>query len=393
MNVLERAVAGAERALEWRARFEVALGTPFVGGNRLRVLRNGIEIFPAMLDAIDHAETSIELLTFVYWRGDIARRFAAALSQRAAAGVDVKVLLDALGASQMDQGLIEEMRESGADVQWFRPKKSMKVWKLDQRTHRKVLVCDDLVAFTGGVGIASEWEGDARDPSEWRETHFEVRGPAVRLLRGGFYTNWEETGAHTYPVEPVRRVEQAGDVWLQVVLASSSVHWNDIATLLRTSIASARRSLRITTAYFVPDDVTMQLLIDAARRGVHVELLLPGPHIDHRVSELAAEAHFEPLLEAGVEIWIYQRTMLHAKLMTIDGEVAVLGSANFNHRSMLKDEELCLVTTDRATIELLDRHFEEDRSHAERRTVREQRRRGPWQRVKELLVLPAKQEL
>ena len=168
---------------------ETAIGVPFVPGNQVQVLRNGDEIFPAMLEAIKCATHNVDLVTHVYWTGDIADEFGRTLAERAKAGVKVRLLLDAFGCHQIDSGLIDLMQRAGVQIGWFRPFSQWKIWKWDNRTHRKILVCDHKVAFTGGVGIATQWEGDARNPSEWRETHFRITGPVVNAIRSGFLTN------------------------------------------------------------------------------------------------------------------------------------------------------------------------------------------------------------
>ena len=319
----------------WRRALEGVMGIPFSHGNKITPLRNGDAIFPAMLRAIEAARESICFLTFVYWKGAIADRFARALADAARRGVEVYVLLDAFGAAPMDKEQVRSMADAGVQVAWFRPLWTWRLWRIDHRTHRKILVCDGDVGFTGGVGIAAEWEGDARNPDEWRDTHFKVEGPAVHPLRAAFLGNWLEAGRPLGPiVDEIPDAEWKGDVLVQVIRAGSAVGWSDIATLMRLLIVRARRSLRITTAYFVPDQGARKLLCEAVGRGVEVDIMIPGQHIDKRFVQLASQAEFGPLLEAGVRLWRYQRTMLHAKVITADDVVGCIGSANFNQRSM-----------------------------------------------------------
>ncbi|MDP8958833.1 MAG: phospholipase D-like domain-containing protein [Actinomycetota bacterium] len=363
---------------------EALLDARATEGNHVEVLRNGVEIFPSMLEAIRQATSTIDFLTFIYWTGNIAREFADALSERARAGVRVRVLLDALGAREMSREFIEQMEEAGVLVEWFRKPTTWKVWEVDNRTHRKVLICDDRVGFTGGVGIAEEWEGDARDHTEWRDTHFRVEGPAVDGLTAAFVGNWMETGhpifdeADQFPEHPA-----VGDTALVAVRGAAQVGLTDIAILFRTLIQLARRRLQITSAYFNPDDTYVRLLREARQRGVEVDVLIPGPHIDKRVCLLAAESEFEPLLEAGVRIWRYQPSMLHAKILTLDGMVACVGSANLNQRSMSLDEELCLVIFDPKVVEILEAHFAEDLERSKGVDPQEWQERGVGQRAKE----------
>lgn len=345
---------------------EGLVGVPATEGNRVDVLRNGDEIFPAMLDAIRQSTATVDLLTFVYWTGDIAIEFADACAERAAAGVRVRVLLDAVGARLMDDALVERMTRAGVLVERFRPPTTWKVWEAAHRTHRKVLVCDERVAFTGGVGIAREWCGDARNPDEWRDTHVRVQGPAVDGLRAAFASNWAETG-HPLCDERDRFPDQpaAGDAVVQVVRGSAGAGWTDIATVFDALVRRAERSIHLTTAYFNPDERFAAILTEAAGKGVDVHVLVPGPHADKRFVQLAGEAAYQPLLDAGVRISCYQPTMLHAKVLVIDGAVSAIGSANFNSRSLAIDDEAELVVLDRATAAVLERHFAEDLERAE----------------------------
>ena len=345
----------------FRRTLEGLLGVPATEGNRVDVLRNGDEIFPAMLDAIRAAEQTVDFMTFVYWTGDIAREFADALTERARAGVRVRILLDAVGARLMDKGLTDALEGAGAHVDWFRPPATWKIWEANHRTHRKILVCDESVGFTGGVGIAEEWCGDARDESEWRDTHVRVRGPAVDGLRAAFTSDWAEAGNPLFD-ERDRFPEQppAGDAVVQTVTGSAGAGWSDIGTLFDAIIRTARQRIRLTTAYFVPDERYTDSLRDAVERGVDVHVLVPGPHADKRVVQMAGEDDYEGLLRMGVRISCFQPSMLHAKILTADGAVSTIGSANFNHRSLSLDDEANVVVFHRETTELLDAHFAED---------------------------------
>jgi len=369
------------------ATLEGALGTPFFLGNRIRVLRNGVQIFPAMLRAIEAAQESIDFLTFVYWTGDIAHKVGGALAARARAGVRTRVLLDAVGARYISRALCGQLEDAGAEVAWFRPPVRWKVWQVDHRTHRKILVCDGRVGFTGGVGIAEEWEGDARHAGEWRDTHFEIEGPAVRGLAGAFLDNWFETSQSGFPTGPPPTLAARGQVPIQVVRSNARVSaWSDTMRLFHTLVRLAERRIRITTAYFVPEAVDKAALLEAAERGVSVEILVPGPHIDTRLSQLAGEYTYDDLLKVGVRVWRYQPTMLHAKVLTVDGALAVVGSPNFNQRSMSKDDEIVLTLADRDVVTELDDHFEEDLRRSELVTLGSRRERGVWQRTKEAVA-------
>src|SRR5680860_1404322 len=306
----------------YRRTLEGLVGIPATEGNTVDVLRNGVQIFPAMLEAIGQATETVDLLSYIYWTGDIAQRFAATLCDRAQAGVRVRILLDAIGAARMNRDLVSSLEEAGCDVRWFRPPTTWKVWEVDHRTHRKVLICDEDVAFIGGVGIAEEWEGDARSPDEWRDTHFRVRGPAVDGLR----------------------------------------------------------------AYFVPDDGLIAQLLAARERGVEIDVIVPGPHPHTRIVQIAGEGEYGALLEAGVRIWRYQPSMMHAKIMTVDGVVACVGSGNMDERSMRLNDEANLVVFDPPTVEVLDRHFAEDLAASKRVDPDGWSRRGGVQRAEEAVV-------
>lgn len=372
---------------------EGLLGIPFFQGNRIDVLRNGIEIFPAMLDAIESARESIEFLTFVYWQGDIAVRFAEALAERSRAGVAVRVMLDSFGARPMRHDLIELMSEAGADVRWFRPLDTWRVWTMDNRTHRKILIVDGRTGFTGGVGIAEEWEGDARDATEWRDSHFRITGPAVHGLRGAFLGNWAESGGEMRSLaDRVPRLESTGEARLQIVRSTASISWSDVTTLFDLMTLIARERLRIATAYFVPDEDMVRHLVAAAERGVKVEIMLPGAHSDQRVSQLAGEAEYRELLAGGVDIRSYEKTMLHTKVVTVDGELACVGSPNANERSMRQDDEVAVVVAHPETVTILDRHFDEDLEFCKNIDLDEWKERGFGQRLLETAMQPFRRE-
>lgn len=359
--------ASEDRADEVRRTLEGVIGVPATEGNLVDVLVNGDRIFPAMLEAIGEAQRTIDLLTFVYWRGGIGTRFAEALSDKAGSGVRVRVLLDAWGASSIDPGLVSQMEDAGVRVRWFRPLHRLQPTKVNHRTHRKVMIVDEATGFTGGVGIADEWSGDARSEDEWRDTHFRVRGPAVDGLRAAFLDNWLETDPEVFDASIDRFPDQPqpGGAVIQCVRGASEVGWSDISTLLLALLQLAKDRIRITTAYFVPDDELIGQLSAASDRGVKVEILLPGPHGDKRFVQLAGQAIYEQLLEHGVRIWHFQPTMLHAKIMTVDGLVANVGSANFNARSTELDEEINLVALDPDLVRQLDRQFDVDLERSE----------------------------
>lgn len=363
-------------------------GTPTTPGNRLDLLRNGDQIFPAMLAGIQQATTSIDLLTFVYWSGSIGTQFADALARAAEHGVRVRVLLDGVGAKPVDAELVDRMRDAGADVRWFRPPNPLHPIQANHRTHRKVLICDERLAFTGGVGIADEWLGDGHTDGGWRDTHVRVEGPAVSGLRAAFLDNWVETELELFDrnVDEFPDLGAPGDTDVQVIAGTAEPGWNAISMTIRALVDLASERIRITTAYFVPDDDLTERLIAAVDRGVDVQLLLPGPGADKRFVQLAGEVRYRQLLDAGVEVWNYRPSMLHAKTMTVDSSVGVIGSANCNHRSTSLDEEVNLVVFDLEFAGQLDSDFDDDLTRSEEIDLGRWKRRGMPQRVLERVM-------
>nr|WP_107047816.1 phospholipase D-like domain-containing protein [Streptomyces sp. NRRL B-3229] len=387
--------SGAEaRKLRLRRRLERLIGVAATEGNELVPLRNGDRIFPAMLGAIQSARHTIDMMTFVYWRGEIARDFAAALADRARAGVRVRLLLDGFGAKEIEPSLLDLMDTAGVQVAWFRKPVWLSPFKQNHRCHRKALIVDEHTAFTGGVGIAEEWCGDARTPGEWRDTHVQVRGPAVDGIAAAFAQNWAECHDELFD-ERDRFTEhrQAGSSVVQVVRGSASIGWQDMQTLIRVMLASAEERFRLATAYFAPDTYFVDLLCDTARRGVRVEILLPGPHTDQRACQLAGQQHYRRLLEAGVRIRQYQPTMMHAKIITVDSVASLIGSTNFNRRSMDHDEEVMLAVLDETFTAALDQDYEADLEHSVAIELARWKRRPALQRAKEAAVTPIRRFL
>ena len=372
-----------------RRRLEVVIGTPFTEGNSITVLRNGDEIFPAMLEAIRGAQATVDLMTFVYWKGDIAVEFAKAMSDRARAGVRVRLLIDALGGRLIDRQLVDDMDDAGVQVEWFRKPLVKSPFKANHRLHRKVCIVDGRIAFTGGVGIAEEWCGDARNEKEWRDTHLRVAGPAVDGLQSAFIQDWAETGHELYDDRdqfPVQ--DQAGDSTVQIVRGSASLGWDDMQSAFHVMLCSAQERLRIATAYFAPDDEFLDTLCGAPGRGVEVDLLLPGPHADKRVSQLTSDGRYEQLVDCGVRVWTFQPSMMHMKVMTVDGQVAVVGSSNFNRRSLDHDEEVVLIALDRDLAAILDSHLDDDFARSVQIDLTRWRNRSLPQRALEKAVSP-----
>ena len=377
-----------------RRRLERLIGVAATEGNELVPLRNGDRIFPAMLGAIRSARHTIDMMTFVYWRGQIARDFASALADRARAGVRVRLLLDGFGAKEIEPSLLELMDTAGVQVAWFRKPVWLSPFKQNHRCHRKALVVDEHTAFTGGVGIAEEWCGDARHPGEWRDTHVQVCGPAVDGIAAAFAQNWAECHDELFDDrDRFTEHRQAGSSVVQVVRGSASIGWQDMQTLIRVMLTSAEERFRLATAYFAPDTYFVDLLCATARRGVRVEILLPGPHTDQRACQLAGQQHYRRLLEAGVRIRQYQPTMMHAKIITVDSVASLIGSTNFNRRSMDHDEEVMLAVLDETFTAALDQDYEADLEHSVDIELARWKRRPALQRAKEAAVTPIRRFL
>jgi cardiolipin synthase len=341
---------------------EALTAAPISDGNEVELLINGDAIFPAFLETIERAERTLNLLTYVYWRGEIAHEVAGLLCRRAREGVEVNVLLDWVGTVKMESELLDRMRDAGVCVARFRPLKPYAVRRLNNRTHRKLLIADGRVGMIGGVGIAEEWTGNAQDPDHWRDTHVRVHGPVVRHLQGAFAENWlEATGdalvgdGYLPDLEPV-----ADGGPMQLVRSRAGVGDTNVEALYFLAIESARETLDLTAAYFAPRPAFMQVLSDAAERGVQVRVLVPGPHIDKEFVRIAGRGAYDALLECGIEVFEFQPTMLHAKTLCIDGAWSSVGSVNFDNRSFqLHDEATLCVQSERFAAELTER-FEAD---------------------------------
>ncbi len=374
---------------------EALTGAPISTGDDVELLINGDAIFPRYLDTIRGAQRTLCLLTYVYWRGDIARDVADALCERARAGVEVNVIIDAMGGVKLEQDLVEQMADAGVRMSRFRPPKPYAARRVANRTHRKILVADGEVGLTGGVGIAQEWTGDAQDPDHWRDTHVRVRGPVVRGLFGAFAENWLEATGEVLAGEgylpDIAERDDSGP--MMVVRSSAGVGDTNVEALYYLAIAAARETLDLTAAYFVPRPAFTDALVDAAERGVRVRVLVPGPNIDKPPVRVAGRVSYDDLVDAGVEIYEYQPTMLHAKSMVVDGAWSSVGSVNFDNRSFqLHDEATLCVLSEAFAGELTDQ-FERDLERSERIEPERWKGRGRLQRAAESTLKLARREL
>ncbi|MGN6388534.1 MAG: phospholipase D-like domain-containing protein [Burkholderiaceae bacterium] len=355
---------------QFRRSMGLLLGPGILEGNRVEELLNGDQIFPAMLDAINHAQKTIMFETYIYWSGDIGRRFADALAERARAGVKVHVLLDWVGSGKIDESLVDEMTRAGAEVRRFHPLRWYNLGRLNNRTHRKLLVVDGRIGFTGGVGIAPQWTGHAQDPDHWRDTHFRIEGPVVAEVQAAAMDNWiKTTGKVLHGADYFPALKPVGDQAAQMFSSSAAGGSESMLMMYLIAIAAARQSILLSASYFVPDDLTRKALIDAVRRGVRVRIITPGPHIDTETVRRASRGLWGELLEAGVEMHEYQPTMYHCKVMIVDGTLVSVGSTNFDDRSFRLNAEANINVYDPAFAARQTAVFEDDLKRSRRVTL------------------------
>jgi cardiolipin synthase len=379
---------------QFRREMGVMLGPSIAGGNNVTPLQNGVEIFPAMLEAIRSAQSSINFETYIYWSGDIGNAFTEALSERARAGIPVNVTIDWLGSAKMDRSLLERMEDAGVRVKRYRPLHWYNLRRMNYRTHRKLLVVDGRIGFTGGVGIADVWQGNAEDPDHWRETHFRVEGPVVAQFQAAFNDNWIKTtgellnGERYFPT-----LAPAGDLDAHLFIASPAGGSESMHLMYLLAIAASKQSIDLAAAYFVPDELVIEGLLAARKRGVRVRILVPGPWIDAEAVRLASKASWGALLQAGVEIHVYQPTMLHTKLLIIDQEMVSVGSTNFDPRSFRLNDEANLNVYDPDFAAAMTSAFEKDLVPALRYTHDMWKRRPLRQKLAEKLLRPIRSQL
>ncbi len=356
----------------------VMLGPSLVDGNRVDALLNGNEIFPAMLDAIRSAKETVTFETYIYWSGSIGEAFAAAFADRAKAGVKVHVLIDWVGSSKIDEAYLKEMRDAGVELRRYNKPRWYTIGRVNNRTHRKLLVVDGRVGFTGGVGVADKWLGNAQSPEHWRDTHFRIEGPAVAQFQAAFLDNWTKaTGAVLHGTPYFPPLKPAGTHRAQMFISSPGGGAESMQLMYLLSIGAATRSIRLSMSYFVPDDVAIASFADALQRGVKVQLILPGEHIDTEVVRRASRAQWGKLLRAGAEIYEYQPTMFHCKVMIVDDLWVSVGSTNFDNRSFSVNDEANLNVYDAVFAQRQSAVFEEDLKRSRRISLKEWEDR-PW---------------
>lgn len=360
--------------------------SPLREGNQVTVLTNGDEIFPAMLDAIRNATESISFLTYVYWRGEIATQFAEALIERAQSGLTVHVLMDAFGSSKIDPALIRLLQAGGVEFRWFRPLRWHTLHKFNNRTHRKILVIDNRIGFLGGVGIAEEWTGHAQDVHHWRDTHFRIIGPAVSDLLESFNDNWQEAGGTPVTTTFHSASPPPGTMTVQVTSSKATGGRTYANKLFLSLIRSAQLQINITTAYFAPSATFCNALIAARATGVRIVILTNGPHTNHALVRRASHHSYRSLLAAGIEIYEYQQTLLHAKVVTIDDAWASVGSINFDDRSFVLNDEINLSLSDPGVIRQLNEQLHRDLSQSRKVILYQWIKRPAFDRVIETVA-------
>jgi cardiolipin synthase len=378
---------------------EAYTDAPIVGGNRIEVLLNGDETFPSMLREIRSAKSTITFAQYLYEDGSIAHELAQAFAERCRAGVKVDILLDSLGANRAPSDIIAIMKDAGCHMEYFHRVEAEGIifpWKLlryNYRSHRRILVIDGRIGFTGGYGISEAWTGNGRTPEHWRDTNARIEGPVVKFLQAAFAESWLETtgiviGGNGY----FPRLEPVGNLPAQIVRSSPAGGSFQNYMLFLLSINSAKKSIFITNPYFIPDDVMSEALLKAAGRGVRVVVLAPGK-IDSQLTYTASRGHYGPLLLGGVQIFEYQASLMHAKTMVVDGIWATIGSTNLDNRSFALNQEVNLTIYDSSVARRLEEVFQEDLKYSKQVTYQEWQSRSILERFFELFAFPIKEQL
>jgi cardiolipin synthase len=367
---------------------------PILDGNRVEVLQNGSGFFPPLLADIARAEESIHIESYVWWKGDICHRVAEALAARARAGVEVRLVLDALGAATAEADLLETMRGAGCEVCLYHPFELRALGRLNQRTHRRVAVLDGRIGYVFSHGFASEWEGAGDGPGSWRDTGARIEGPVVGRLQSVFARDWmEETSKVLFGERYFPSIEPAGRVPCQVVSSTPSGGVSSMSLLHKLMIAAADAELLIQNPYFSPDVDLTRMLVEAAQRGVRVRIMVPDKVTDSLAVLHAGHHQFSKLLAAGIEIWEHQRTLCHQKVLVVDDLWCHLGTANFDERSRDINAEISLGILDEAVAAELTAAFEADRAHCRRLEYAAWHRRSTLHRVLDAVAFLVHEQL
>ena len=367
---------------QFRRSLGVLLGPPILEGNKVEALINGDQIFPAMLAAIREAKETITFETYIYWSESIGNEFSQALSERARAGVKVHLMLDFMGSMKMDNKLVDEMKKAGVQVQRYHKPVWWKLARMNNRTHRKLLVIDGKIGFTGGVGIADQWRGNAQDENHWRDSHFRVEGPVVGQIQAVFNDNWTKaTGVVLDGPDYFPELTPKGTMPAQMFSSSPTGGSESMHLMYLMAITAARHTIDLSAAYFVPDDLTIRTLIAAAKRGVRVRLITPGPIIDSDLVKAASRDRWPELLDAGVQIAEYKPTMYHVKTLIVDKLLVSVGSTNFDNRSFSINDEANLNVMDEGFAQQMSEIYEADWARATPVTEHKFAQRPWYQRV------------
>jgi cardiolipin synthase len=346
---------------QFRRSLGVLLGPPLVEGNKVEVLLNGDQIFPAMLKAIREAKKTITFETYIYWSESIGKEFADALAERARAGVKVHLMLDYIGSLKMDDASMEALKKAGVQLHRYHKPVWWKLARLNNRTHRKLLIVDGRIGFTGGVGIADKWRGNGQDENHWRDTHFRVEGPVVGQMQAVFNDNWTKaTGVVLDGEDYFPALTAKGNSPAQMFSSSITGGGESMHLMYLMAITAARHTIHLSNSYFVPDELAVKALVAAAKRGVDVRIITPGKIIDSDVVRAASRERWGELLQAGVKMAEYQPTMYHVKALVVDSLLVSVGSTNFDNRSFSLNDEANLNVLDPVFAKEQEAIFEQD---------------------------------
>ncbi len=379
---------------QFRREMDAMLGPDVLEGNQLVPLQNGDEIFPAMLEAIRAAKRSITFETYIYWSGEIGRVFADALEERARAGIPVHVMLDWAGSKKMEQRLLDQLTDSGVEVERYHPLRWHSINRINNRTHRKLLIVDGCIGFTGGVGIADQWQGHAQDAKHWRDIHFRIEGPVVAQLQAAFMDNWiKTTGIVLHSEVYYPALQPCGDKGAHLFVSSPAGGSASMHLMYLLAVAGVTRSLDLQAAYFAPDAIMIEALLAARKRGARIRILVPGKHIDSVLVRISSKRAWGELLASGVEFYEYQTSMMHNKMLILDGHLVSVGSTNFDMRSFELNDEASLNIYSDAFAAHMTQVMEADLESSRPYTLAMWNRRSWSQRIGEAVTLPLKSQL
>lgn len=380
---------------EFLAAFSRYFNAPVLRGGTVELLQNGSRFYPAMLEAIRNAHETVNFQVYIFESKGIGQEFISAFEERARAGVEVRVLLDGFGSIRFGKRDRDRLRRAGVKLQFFRPLTPLNWVRVFKRDHRRAIVIDGRIAFTGGAAVADKWNGDARNKDEWRDSMARITGSLVDGVQTAFGENWFYrtgeilAGEKFYPraTEDVAKPKPLGRGPVGIALVSSPADAaQPMRILMWLSMATARRRVWISNSYFVPEDAVRQIIMQRAREGLDVRLLVPGKHTDAKPVRLAGRSHYEELLEAGVRIFEFQPAMMHGKTVVVDGEWSVIGSANMDKRSTRLNEENVFGISDPGFAEQIERGLEADFQRSTEIKIETMRNRGLGQRLLERLA-------